>query len=157
LRNYLSNPTVQDGLAVLTLGAALGIFSLYSFFHSVVKAAWTMSPYLFPMLIALFSIGLGLCLFREGKGQVDRETASGTPAPAPEAIQTKNVLRVAEMSAAYCFLLPILTFVPATALFLYALMSFLGETRWKVRLPLAILVPLALYAMFSLGLNVRLP
>ena len=55
------------------------------------------------------------------------------------------------------FLLPVLSFVPATALFLYALMSFFGEERCRVKLLLAILVPLALYLVFSVGLSVRLP
>jgi len=36
-------------------------------------------------------------------------------------------------------------------------MSFLGEQRRKIALPLAVLVPLLLYAIFTLGLNVRLP
>lgn len=157
MQTYLKNKTVQDSAVVLLLGLALGLYSLYSFFHSKVKAAWIMSPYLFPMLIACFAVGLALCMFLEGKHQVDRELAAGAPAPAEGPIEAKKVLRVVEMSAAYCFLLPILSFVPATALFLYALMSFMGERRWKVRLSLALLIPLALYAMFALGLNVRLP
>lgn len=154
--NYLKNKTVQDGVVVLALGLALGTFSVYSFFHSKVKAAWIMSPYLFPMLIACFAVGLGFCLLLEGKHQMDPEAGSNAPAP-KTSIQLKPVLRVVEMSAAYCFLLPILTFIPTTALFLFALMSFMGENRWKVRLPLAVLTPLALYAIFALGLNVRLP
>lgn len=157
MQNYWKNKTVQDGVVVLALGLGLGLFSLYSFFHSRVKAAWIMSPYLFPMLIACFAVALALCMLLEGKHQVDRETFAGAPAPKAAPIQTKQVLRVVELSIAYYFLLPILTFIPATALFLNALMSFMGEQRWKVRLSLAVLTPLALYAIFTLGLNVRLP
>ena len=87
-----------------------------------------------------------------------KREAKKEPMPQQEAsVSWKKAFRVVEMSVAYCFLLPILTFIPATALFLYSLMSFLGEQRRKIALPLAVLVPLLLYAIFTLGLNVRLP
>ena len=157
LREYLKNKTVQDGAAVLALGIGLGVFSLYRFVCAPVQVEWILSPYLFPMLIACFAVGLGACLLLEGKRQMARE-GKKEPKPQQEAsVSRKKAFRVVEMSAAYCFLLPILTFIPATALFLYSLMSFLGEQRRKVALPLAVLVPLALYAIFALGLNVRLP
>ena len=35
MRNYVKNKSVQDSIAVLGLGLALGIFSVYSFFNSV--------------------------------------------------------------------------------------------------------------------------
>lgn len=157
MRNYWNNKNVQDSTIVLLLGLTLGIFSVYSFFHSPVKAEWILSPYLFPILIALFAIVLGFCLFLEGKHQVDRETAAGVLVPGDKPIQRGKVMWVVAMSISYYFLLPTLTFIPATAVFLFTLMSFMGERRWKVRLSLAVVTPLALYAIFTSGLNVRLP
>jgi len=157
LEKYIKNKSVQDSIVVLLLGLALGIFSIYSFFHSPVKAAWIMSPYLFPMLISLFTVALAYCLFMEGKHQVDQEEASGKSESKDEPIDLKKVFCIIGLSAAYDFLIPYLTFIPATALFLAALMWFMGERRLKVLVPLAILTPLALYAIFAMGLNVRLP
>ena len=157
MRDYIKNKSVQDSIAVLALGLALGIFSVYSFFNSKVKAAWIMSPYLFPMLIALFAIGLSYCLFMEGKHQVDAQKASGKEAAKAEAIKLKNVVAVVAISIVYYILMRVITFIPATVLFLAALMWFMGERRWKVLIPVAILAPLVIYAIFVWGLSVRLP
>ena len=156
MRDYIKNKSVQDSVVVLGLGLALGIFSIYSFFHSKVKAEWIMSPYLFPMLIALFAIAMAYCLFMEGKHQVDAERA-GAPVAKRDAIKLKSVVIVVGLSILYYVLMRVITFIPATVLFLAALMWFMGERRWKVLIPVAVLAPLVIYALFALGLNVRLP
>ena len=61
------------------------------------------------------------------------------------------------MVAAYCALLPLLHFLPASALFLAGMMLFLGERRWWSIAAVAVAAPLVLYALFALGLGVRLP
>lgn len=156
MRDYIKNKSVQDSIAVLALGLALGIFSVYSFFNAKVKAAWIMSPYLFPMLIAVFAICLAYCLFMEGKHQVDAEKAGGAAAKA-DPIKLKSVVIVVAVSIIYYILMRVITFIPATALFLAALMWFMGERRWKVLIPVAIIAPLVIYAIFVWGLSVRLP
>jgi len=157
LREYFKNKSVQDSVVVFALGVALGVFSVYSFLNSKVKAAWIMSPYLFPMLIACFAVGLGYCLFMEGKHQVDADKAAGREAPKAEPIKLKNVVAVVAISIVYYILMRVITFIPATVLFLAALMWFMGERRWKVLIPVAILAPLVIYAIFVWGLSVRLP
>ena len=152
----MKNKSVQDSIVVLGLGLALGIFSVYSFFNAKVKAAWIMSPYLFPMLIALFAIGLAYCLFMEGKHQVDAEKAGGAAAKS-SAIKLKSVAAVVAISVIYYLVMRVITFIPATMLFLAALMWFMGERRWKVLVPVAVLAPLVIYAVFVWGLSVRLP
>ena len=156
MRDYIKNKSVQDSVVVLGLGLALGIFSIYSFFHSKVKAEWIMSPYLFPMLIALFAIAMAYCLFMEGKHQVDAERA-GAPVAKRDSIKLNSVVIVVGLSILYYVLMRVITFIPATVLFLAALMWFMGERRWKVLIPVAVLAPLVIYALFALGLNVRLP
>ena len=156
MRDYIKNKSVQDSIVVLALGLALGIFSVYSFFNSKVKAAWIMSPYLFPMLIAIFAIAMAYCLFMEGKHQVDAEKAGGEAAKA-DPIKLKSVVVVVVLSIIYYVLMRVITFIPATILFLAALMWFMGERRWKVLIPVAIIAPLVIYAIFAWGLSVRLP
>jgi len=153
----MKNKSVQDSIVVLGLGLALGCFSVYSFFHSKVKAAWIMSPYLFPMLIAVFTICIACCLFMEGKHQVDAQKTSGKEEIKAEPIKLKSVVAVVGISIIYYVLMRVITFIPATALFLAALMWFMGERKLKILIPVAILAPLAIYAIFAWGLSVRLP
>ena len=61
------------------------------------------------------------------------------------------------LTAAYLALMGLISFIPATALYLAALIRLLGERRWGLIAAVAVLTPLALYALFALGLNVRLP
>lgn len=154
MRNKLKNKYVQDGLVVLVLGLALGAFSLYNFFFSKVKSSWIMSPYLFPMLISVFAILLGLSLIYEAKRQAEAKDA---PEKEGAPIKLKNVLAVIGLGVIYYALMSFITFIPATVLFLAAMMWFMGERRLKVLIPLAVLVPVVLYVLFDLGLNVRLP
>jgi energy-converting hydrogenase Eha subunit C len=53
--------------------------------------------------------------------------------------------------------MPVLRFVPATVLFLGALFVCLGERKWRRVLLLSVVAAGAVYALFGLALNVRLP
>jgi len=156
LRDHLNNKTVREGLAVLTAGLALGVYSIISFRRSAVQTAWILSPWLFPMLLAVFAAALGAALLGGGC----RETAARRDeksADAPDGRRALRVLAAALLVAAYCALLPLLRFLPATALFLAGMMLFLGERRWWVIAAVAVAAPLVLYALFALFLGVRLP
>lgn len=153
MRDHLNNKTVREGLAVLTAGLALGVYSIISFRRSAVQTAWILSPWLFPMLLAVFAAALGAALLGGGC----RETAESRNAGKPDARGALRVLAAALMVAAYCALLPLLHFLPASALFLAGMMLFLGERRWWSIAAVAVAAPLVLYALFALGLGVRLP
>lgn len=153
MRNHLNNKTVREGLAVLTAGLALGVYSIISFRRSAVQTAWILSPWLFPMLLAVFAAALGAALLGGGC----RETAKSRNADKPDARGALRVLAAALMVAAYCALLPLLHFLPASALFLVGMMLFLGERRWWSIAAVAVAAPLVLYALFALFLGVRLP
>ena len=156
MREQLKNKTFREGLAVLAAGLALGAYSLISFRRSAVQTAWILSPWLFPMLLAVLAAALGAALLGGGC----RETAESRDAARAKAWNERGALRVLAvmlMVAAYCALLPIIRFLPATALFLAGMMLFLGERRWLVIAAVAVAAPLLLYALFALGLGVRLP
>lgn len=155
MRAALQNKTVQEGLAVLLAGLALGAYSLISFYTGAVHVVWILSPWLFPLLLSVFAVVLGAALVCGGC----RETAqSRSAAPAaPDRSGRKRALAVVLMVAVCCALLPLIRFVPASALLLAALMYFLGERRWWVIAAVALAAPLVLYALFGLGLGVRLP
>ena len=156
VREQLKNKTFREGLAVLAAGLALGAYSLISFRRSAVQTAWILSPWLFPMLLAVFAALLGAALLGGGC----RETAERRDeqsAGKPDGRRARRVFITALMAAAYCALLPLIRFLPATALFLAAMMLFLGERRRWVIAAVAVAAPLVLYALFALGLGVRLP
>lgn len=153
MRGSLKNKTLQDGLAVLLLALALGVSSLYGFLTARVQTAWILSPWLFPLLLALLALPLSAALIREGR----RELRSGVPTEAKPVSELGNPAILVLLSAAYLILLGLIGFLPATALFLAALILLLGERRWWMIAAVAVLTPLLLYAVFALGLGLRLP
>lgn len=149
---YLKHPKIQEGILVLSLGAALGIYSLYSFFTATVKTQWIMSPYLFPLLLAAFAVLISLSLILEGV----HDCAAGENT-ATSSLALKPICIVLLLCILYAALLPRLSFIPATMLFLAAFIRYLGEKRvWLIAL-IAVIMPVLLYLIFGVGLSVRLP
>jgi hypothetical protein len=61
------------------------------------------------------------------------------------------------MAVGYYLVLPLLHFIPATVIFLAALIAFLGERRlWLVGL-VAVVSTLAIWGIFGRALGVMLP
>ena len=149
MREKRKNKTLRDGVAVLILALALGARSLIGFFTAKVRSAWILSPWLFPVLLALLALPLSVALIREGCRELPDETPSASRLGKPALIVLLSVV--------YLLLMGLIGFLPATALFLAALLWLLGERRWWSIAAVAVLTPLVLYAIFALGLNVRLP
>ena len=156
MRVDLKNKTVQDSIVVFLLGLALGAYSLIGFFTAAVKTKWFMSPYLFPLLLSVLALLLALSLVREGRGEAG-QTASAETVVGSSAQKLKHALAVVLMAAAYAVLIPRLHFIPASILFLAALIWLMGERRWWMIAAVALIMPFALYALFGLALGVRLP
>lgn len=160
MRRYLNNRSIRDGLAVLLPSLLLLLRSLRGFAGADALRSPAMSPYLFPLLLSVLALPPALSLLAEGRRAV-REHTPGADEAERESRRTDSGLKQTALSglltAAYCALLPLLRFIPATALFLAALMLLLGERRWTRIVPIALTAPPALYMIFALGLNVRLP
>ncbi len=156
MHDYLKNKNVQDSIVVLLLGLALGVYSLISFYTATVQTRWIMSPYLFPLLLSAFAILLSVSLFGEGRYEVSQARAGVVP-DKPGRLMLGKVLVVVLMGVAYYVLLSLIRFIPASVIFLAALIRYLGERRWWMIAAVAIGTPLVLYALFGLALNVRLP
>lgn len=156
MRGSLKNKTLQDGVAVLLLALALGAYSLAAFLTARVRTAWILSPWLFPLLLAVLALPLSIALLREGRRELRQGDAGDAPAESAVS-RCGRLAAVVLLTAAYLVLTPQIRFLPATALYLAALVFFLGERRWWMIAAVAVLTPLLLYALFALGLNVRLP
>lgn len=155
MREYLKNKNVQDSIVVFLLGLALGIYSLVSFYTARVQTKWIMSPYLFPLLLSVLTILLSVSLFAEGRYEVAQARSGEVKAKSP--LKLKNVLVVVLMGIAYYVLISLIHFIPATIVFLAAMIWFLGERRWWLIAIIAVAMPFILYALFQLALGVRLP
>lgn len=146
----LKYPKIQEGLLILFLGIALGVYSIYKFQTAAVQTQWIMSPYLFPLLLSVFTVLISLSLLLEGIHEGDRYTPAAS-------LNLKRLGMLLLLCILYAALLPHLSFVPATMLFLAATIRYLGEKRlWLIAL-IATVMPLVLYLIFAVGLSVRLP
>lgn len=105
----------------------------------------------FPRLIAASIAVLALALFARSLTEAERET---------HAVSTTAVGRFAVPVAflvAYVALLPVLGFVLDTVLLLVALMWYSGVERFRVSLPLAVALGVALHYVFGEFLHIPLP
>lgn len=47
--------------------------------------------------------------------------------------------------------------IVASAIFLFILLTYLNRNKWLINVAITILVPIAMYSLFSIGLNAELP
>lgn len=47
--------------------------------------------------------------------------------------------------------------IVASAVFLFILLTYLNRKKWLVNVSITVLVPVAMYSLFSVGLNAELP
>ena len=155
LRRFLK--TRADGLVVTLLGIAFLAYSVDQFRAMSRKVNWIMSPYLFPMIVACMAILLGIGIIVESRGKDEKQAKADAEGGRSTLRRALDVVLVIAMAVLYEIALPYTGFIPATAVFLAVMVLFLGERRWYIFVPVAVLTPLILYAIFRLGLNVRLP
>ena len=155
MRRFLK--TRADGLVVTLLGIAFLAYSVDQFRAMSRKVNWIMSPYLFPMIVAGMAILLGIGIIVESRGKDEKQAKADAEGGRSTLRRALDVVLVIAMAVLYEIALPYTGFIPATAVFLAVMVLFLGERRWYIFVPVAVLTPLILYAIFRLGLNVRLP
>ena len=156
----MKNKSLQESLFVFALGAALLWYSLAEHYGGP-KVEWKMSPYLFPSLVAVFLMLLAVSLLFEGLGQLKADS----PAPVKadnrgdntKEAKWKTVPVPIALAVVYYLVLPFLTFIPATIIFLFAFIFFLGERRYWLMALIAVISSAALWAIFGIALGVMLP
>lgn len=153
-KGLLHQPSCQDAVFVGLCSVGLLAYSLYHHYFDNNTSEWKMSPYLFPTLISVFGLLLTLSLVADGLNEIR------SPEQQEESSSKKNLIGVLVLVAAaliYYILMPILTFIPSTVLFLAALFIYLGERKWWKILLLSGITTAAIYVLFGIALNVRLP
>lgn len=155
MRRFLK--TRADGLVVTLLGIAFLAYSVNQFNAMSRKVNWIMSPYLFPMIVAGMAILLGIGIIVENRGKDEKQAKAESEGGRSTLRKTLDVVLVIVLAILYDIALPYAGFIPSTAVFLAAMVLFLGERKWYIFVPVTVLTPLILYAIFRVGLNVRLP
>ena len=153
-KSLLRNANCQESLFVGLCSVALMAYSLYHHQFDRNTTEWKTSPYLFPVLVSVFGLLLAVSLFADAlhdvRAQEQRGVAEGKK-------NLRGALVFIGASVLYYVLMPHIHFIPATVLYLAGLFVYLGERKWwKVAL-LSVITTGVVYALFGLGLNVRLP
>lgn len=149
----IKNKNFQDGLFFIICAVALLGYSLVSYSNDFTKA-WSQSPYLFPVIVAIILFVLGAVLLKQGCGGAEK--ASSSPAEDTTS-DPKSALITLALVVAYFLLLPFAGFLFATIPFLAMFIFFLGERKPLVLAFVSVGVSVVLYLLFSVLLNVQLP
>ena len=140
------NHAMQEGLLLLLLGGWLLWYSLDAYQHSYIKD-WSQSPSLFPVIVSCLLGLFGVIIFSQGMGV--RNEAEETPH------NTLQVVVLLGMTLAYYLALSV--FEVATAVFLAAMMAYLGVRSKAVLLFVPVGTSAFLSVMFRTLLRVLLP
>lgn len=159
------NHAMQEGLLLLLLGGWLLWYSLDAYQHSYIKD-WSQSPSLFPVIVSCLLGLFGVIIFSQGMGV--RNEAEETPH------NTLQVVVLLGMTLAYYLALSVMNlpymaltvgsltlalsvFEVATAVFLAAMMAYLGVRSKAVLLFVPAGTSAFLSVMFRTLLRVLLP
>jgi putative tricarboxylic transport membrane protein len=114
-----------------------------------------MSPYLFPFMVGVSFTALASVLLLQSFGVgITLAPVGGAPG---NRLDWASVAVVTGFSLVYFFLLPLLHFLPATVIFLFALLYVLGEKRLWLDGAISIGTSAMIYVSFGILLNVQLP
>lgn len=154
--SLFANHTVQESVLFFIMAIALMAYALYKHYTGL-PVSWEMSPYLFPVLIAIFLLLLSVSLFTDGRKQVFTQSPEVEAKASKVVVDWKSTLFTVVASVVYFLLMPVITFIPATILFLLAMLWYLKERRWWLMAILSVATTGIIYVMFGVLLNVMLP
>lgn len=150
---FLTNKSCQESFMFFILSIALFIYSLTKHYGAV-KLEWKMSPYLFPVLISIFLFFLSISLFSDGLRQIKQGSSSVCD---DVKVSWKKLISAIVACMVYIIIMPIVTFIPSTILFIGFMLYLLEERRKIFVILLSTLVSVIIYILFSVLLNVMLP
>jgi len=152
LGNLRRNTDIQEGSLFFVLSLGLAVYSLRNHYGTA-GLEWKLSPYMFPFLISILLGALSISLITDGLYKI-RTGATSAHRATP---LWKRSLLMFIIALAYFLIMNLLTFIPATILFLCGSFLFLGERRlWLIGV-LSITTSVIIYVLFDVLLHVMLP
>ncbi len=131
-----------------TLGVLLLVYSLYS--HYQVEVAWKLSPYLFPVFIAVLLIIVSISMYLQGRKGEEIENTT-------DKVLSRRVAGFVGLVVIYYVLLPLLGFLITDTVLLFMFLMYLGVRPWWKGVILSVSLTIIIYVVFQVLLNVRLP
>lgn len=145
---------MKEAIFFLILSMAMAIYSLKSHYGTS-GLQWRISPYLFPLLIAVFISVISIFLFLEGIRDI--KSLDKNKIEKDNKMKWKDVLFTILVSISYYITMGLIGFIASTLIFLMSLFVYLGERRiWLITL-ISILSTASIYIIFGVLLNVMLP
>lgn len=171
MKRILKNHNLQEGLLFLLISGCLLYYGFNSRNHSFNKA-WSQSPFLFPVIVAVLLGVLAISLLSQGVLAL-RANEDGPIKPAAPG-RPLTVLVVLLLTLAYyaalalihmpylgtsfgTFTLALSTFEVATIVFLFLLLFYLGVRKGLVLIILPLATTLCISVLFRSFLHVLLP
>jgi hypothetical protein len=151
-RELIKVSEIQEGLLFFLCAALLLVYSLVNHLGSI-SLEWKLSPYLFPLLIAICLGVLSVSLLAEGfrkKGTEEVGAKKGVSL-------WKRSICIFLFAICYFLLMNLITFIPATILFLIVSFLYLGERRLWLIGALSLSTAFIVYFLFDVMLHVMLP
>lgn len=147
-KSIFKNKDVFDGIIL----AILSIFFINEAFKLHGNNQWSLSPALFPLIVA--SLVLIFSISQIIKGLKDKEAREESKMSKEN---FNKLIGIIIISFVYLFLLPKLHFLVSSILYLLIFMYILGERNWKILLGISIITPLLIQYVFGTILDVYLP
>lgn len=146
-KELLHKEGVKGSFMFFLLGLGIFIYALVN--HYSLNTEWKLSPYLFPVLTAIFIMVLAVSLFRESVLLNKTEDKGHT--------EWKTIIKYILACLVYYFVMPHLGFLISNIIFLAVLFIFLGERCWWKIALLSIITTVIVYVVFHVFLHVMLP
>jgi len=147
------------GGGVLALGAAVFFWLIPAGVDSPANVAHlSLAPDFWPRIIAVVLALTGLLLvLNPGAAAVHESPSHESPAPSSTVARVLRLGVVLAMLFGFYVLIPHLGMVVPGMAFIFALMGFAGERRWRLMAAVAVGVPLLLYVFFTQVAGVPIP
>lgn len=155
-KKLIKNKAMHEAMLFLMMSIGLLIHALTKHYAQSMPD-WKMSPYLFPLLVSFFLFLLSISMLADARRTLKISEEEKQEKVSPQPIYWKKILMVIILSIAYYTIMPLITFIPSTILFLVLMFLYLGERRPLIISLISVLTAGTLYALFAMGLNVMLP
>ena len=154
MRKILTRTRIEALIIIVgVLGYAWSGLSLPPFYN----VPGVPGPTVFPLILAIV-MGAGAIWLLIFPGE-DKEAPKSPPGESRwrRLLNRWHFYLMWGLLIAYVFLLPYLGFVVCSVALLSALIFLLGERRWYLGISIALVFTMAIYLVFSKGLQIRLP
>jgi putative tricarboxylic transport membrane protein len=141
-----------SGIVIFAIGAAVGLASLSYPIGTLQKPGGGF----FPLLASILLLGLSaVFIFQSFTAKGDENSSTISFLPGKEA--SKRILCGFAALLGYRYLIPVIGFAPATAVFIFFLGKFMERYSWKKSIFFSVATAISAYYLFQVVLKIAMP